>query len=197
MRALQEYRTAVVAFCAMLIFVSFFHPWIKVHMCLLASFKSLLGGSNSACVTSISGPEIPQMANGSLSKVLITFVGIFTSKVDNADMKSRLVWAIPVLAILVLAASWHYRRNWVAGMLIAILCLFVGIAGLIKLFLADTDTLLFRIQLCPALWITMITFIVIGLVHLVTFPEQIMRVLQAIRLRSRLRQLHRQEASQQ
>jgi len=166
MQRLFKYRNVLVALCAAVIVSCFFTPWIKVHMTPAAAMKSLVGGNNSASMLTVTGAGIPKMANGEFSKIFIKVFGMFFSSVDNADKKSYLVWVIPVLAFVILLATVRLKGKWPASAILGGISAIAGAGAIVKILMTDLNGLLICVQICLPLWVTLLSFIAIGAVHL-------------------------------
>lgn len=172
MRRVHAYRGYIVALCSAAVVVCFFLPWIVVQAKPVAVFNELLGTERVASTLVIRGAEVPRMVDGPSQRLLIQVVGMFFGPVANLDRKSYLVWCAPILAVLVLIASWTYRGEWFASAMLGLLCgaIAVGVTG--KILLTDLDGRLIRVLICRALWVTVLAFAVSSVVHFMSIPVE-------------------------
>lgn len=173
MKVIYAYRSLVVALCAFTVAWFFFLPWIKVHSVPAAAFKRLCGGRQSAAIITTSGAGVPEMANGSCAKTMIQVLGRFFGSVENVDKKSYLVWILPILAIMVAAASIAWKGRWIVSVLLGLLCIAIAVGGTFKIVTTDLDGALFRVQICFSLWGILLAYGVAGAVHLISVPVEI------------------------
>jgi len=153
-----------------IILICFFLPWLRIRAAAAIAIKDIFraGFSASALMTSRAG--IPQFANGPSSKVFVRVFGLFFESVENADKKSYLVWLVAILPVIVSAVSIRFKGNWIASAVLGLLCAAVAMAATVKLAMTDLSGLVVRVQTCPALWITIAAYFLLGFVLLLSIP---------------------------
>ena len=163
----------VITVLTVVIIAAFFLPWVSVHSAPIAGMTKLLTGKQEvAPIDNIALFEVPIMANGDDSRLIISIVKIFKPSVGDIHIKSWGVWGIPFLAVIMAfalsalkGASW---KKW--------LCLAFGIigcaifaVGAFKIKTTDLDKLILQITMGPGLWITLWAYLGIGLACLYDF----------------------------
>ncbi len=147
------------------IIACFFEPWIRIHSLQLGFLKQVVGGSNSAGLLTFSGFSIPQAANGALSRTVLGILGTIFWSVRDADMKSYLVWLVPLIAGLMGVGVFRYPRSrmW---------CLFCGVLGLgvfgngvYRVMQLDSQGFVFRVEICWAFWATLCGYLALGMLY--------------------------------
>ena len=151
------------------IFVSFFLPWVSIESKALGNVAKLLTGKDQTASYSISGFKVPVLANSDQSKLMITIIKIFEPNITNADKKSYLIWIIPLLAIVIYlvgnsskANKWTYLAFGVLGILI-----FAG--ATLKILTTDLDKVVLKVNIGYGLWLVLFGYLGIGILQIKEF----------------------------
>jgi len=149
--------------------ISFFLPWINVMSAPMSGLTKLIAGKAAGPIDSISGFDVPILANGPDSRLMISIVQIFNPSVKHADKKSWGIWGIPLLAIAIFLVlrfvknpKWFYLVFGILGCLI-----FCGVV--FKLKTTDLDKMVLQIKLAFGLWLWLWAYLCLGLVCLYHF----------------------------
>ena len=97
----MKFKKDLLLVLVIVIFVSFFLPWVSIESKALGNVVKLLTGKDQTASYSISGYKVPVLANSDQSKLMIAIIKIFAPDITNADKKSYLIWIIPLLAIVI------------------------------------------------------------------------------------------------
>ena len=124
---------------SVVIVISFFLPWAKVSVSVVGASRELTGTARTTLKdsptarkwldklekatdavssygdvgvnTQVSGYDIPVLVNNKSSKVAISAAQIMFKSAENLDMKSYLVYLLPILGILCAVASVLGQKN--------------------------------------------------------------------------------------
>lgn len=111
---------------------------------------------------SVSGFEIPQLANRQDAKVAIAFAEMFAGQ-RGLGAKSYAVYLVPGLALLVGVLVTLARRLRVVCGGIGGACLAIAGLGLWKLLTMKPDALLAAVTLGPGLWLSVWAYVGLGI----------------------------------
>jgi hypothetical protein len=166
MRAITGLVTVVTA---VVILISFFLPWASVQSQAVGAFSKILTGKAQADIASISGFQIPQMANSPDSRLAISVIKIFNPNVTDADKKSYLIWVIPILAV-VAAVVYNILGNnkWVA-LSVGVIGVLIFVVGVYKIASTDLDKLVLNVNIGAGLWLTLYGYLGMGLAGIAGF----------------------------
>ncbi|HNV23778.1 MAG TPA: hypothetical protein PKH98_02705 [Candidatus Omnitrophota bacterium] len=155
----------------LIIFCSFFLPWITVDSPIAGGFTKLLTGKRQAQISSISGFQVPILANSSESRFMISVIKIFNPTIKDADKKSFLIWGVPLFAV-VLFFLWSFlgRNKWV-NLGIAIVGITIFSFASFKIATTNLDKLVLKVNIAYGLWLILTGYLLIGLLCLVDFWE--------------------------
>ncbi|MBI4355423.1 MAG: hypothetical protein HY597_03090 [Candidatus Omnitrophica bacterium] len=105
--------------------------------------------------TSVSGLQIPQMANAKNAKVAMALLEMFTRDPQQIGAKSYAVYVLPGLALLcgLLLTVLGGRRPVALG--VAVLCATVAGGGFWKLLTTNTSSLFIAITIGMGLWLSL------------------------------------------
>ena len=164
----------VVLVFAIIICVSFFLPWVSVESRIAGGISKFFSGEEKASLKTISGFQVPILANGPDAKIMISIIKIFNPGVTDADKKSWLIWGIPGLAVvLVLLILFLGRNKWVN--------LGIGIFGAAifsvvtyQILKTNLDKFVMHVVITAGLWLTLWSYLGIGLVSLFRFSRQLL-----------------------
>ena len=157
------------------IFASFFLPWVSVGSPVAGGINKLLAGKNDSSFYSISGFQVPIMANGRESKLMISIIQLFNPGVKDADQKSWLIWVVPGLAVAILILLWLWGKNkWLHVVLGIIAVAIFGVATF-KILTTDLNKLILKVSIAFGLWSLLVGYLLLGGVCLLNFVTFINR----------------------
>ena len=156
-----------------IIFVSFFLPWVSVESAAVGSVSKLLTGKEQAKIDSISGFKVPIIANSEESRFMISVIKIFNPNITNADKKSWLIWLVPGLSLIFLALGHFLGKNKWFYLCVGILGVLIFSGATFKIFTTDLDKLVLQINIGIGLWILLISYLGIGVINLMRFVNLI------------------------
>jgi hypothetical protein len=87
LRRIYDRRRVIVALCCASIIVCFFLPWFNVYL-KPTTLGGLFGGGRPVTLLTMSGADVPQMANGPSAKNCIQVLGMFCGLAAHADHRS-------------------------------------------------------------------------------------------------------------
>lgn len=180
----------LVCIASALIIVAFFMPWAEVAASVSGISKEVTSSvkdtpfagkivgkisdvtdaisemGDISIKSRVSGFDVPRMANDKTSKVALSLVEVFFKSAENIDMKSYLVYVLPLLAIVcvILAILGIKNKLFVAIMLI--ISGIVSIGGLYNLYTMDVSSAIVKITIKDGLWYSMYAFMFIFLVSI-------------------------------
>lgn len=112
--------------------------------------------------TQVSGFEIPQFANRADAKVVLALAEVLTGQ-QQLGAKSYVVYLLPGLALIGVVFATLLKRVRVVCALLGLVCVAVAGAGFYKLLTVKTDTLLVAITFGRGLWLSLWSYVGIGL----------------------------------
>jgi len=152
-----------------IIFISFFMPWVSVSSDVAGSIAKLITGKEQAASISISGFQVPVLANGKESKMVISVIKIFQPGITHADKKSFLIWIIPFLAVAFYFLSNTFKdQKWVKlGMGVIGIAIFA--VATFKIMTTDLDKVVLKVNIELGLWLILIGYLGIGIIQITDF----------------------------
>lgn len=147
---------------AIVIFVSFFLPWVSVEAPAIGGLTKILTGKAQSNITSVSGYDVPVLANGPDSRFMISVIQIFNPGIRDADQKSYLIWGVPILAVVLAALMWLFGQNKWVSLAIGIIAELVFLIGAIKVLTTDLDKLVLRVSVTSFFWLILVSYLIIG-----------------------------------
>jgi hypothetical protein len=156
-----------------IIFISFFLPWVSVESEAMGKVSKLLTGKTQANISAVSGFQVPILANGEDSRFMISIIKIFKPKINNADKKSFLIWIVPLLAIALFFISIGFKNKKLVKLLIGLSCIVIFAGAVYKINTTDLDKLVLNVKIAYGLWITLFGYLIFGLLELINFAELI------------------------
>jgi hypothetical protein len=157
-----------------LIFVSFFLPWINVGSPLAGGISKVLTGKKQADFYSISGFQVPILANGSESRLIISVIQLFNLGVKDADKKSWLIWAMPGLAVIMLMLLWLWGNNRWLLLVLGIMGVAIFGVATFKILTTNLDKLVLKVTIAYGLWALLTGYLLLGgicLSNLIKLPS--------------------------
>ncbi|MDP8264419.1 MAG: hypothetical protein P9M12_02930 [Candidatus Aceula lacicola] len=145
------------------IVIAFFLPWVNVASAQIGFVSKILTGANQDSIQKISAYQVPVLANGADSRLIISIIKIFNPSVTDADKKSYLIWGIPIFAIIILGLLTKIKnKKWLYLAFGAIGCA-IFVVGVFKIKTTDLDKLILQIKMGSGLWLTLWGYLGIGL----------------------------------
>ena len=162
------YKTGMIAL-VVIIAVSFFLPWISVESAAVGGVSKILTGKKQAVIDSISGFDVPVLANSDESRLMISIIKIFNPGIQNADIKSYLIWGVPGLAVLMLVLSRFLDKNKWFYLAVGIIGVLIFVAAVFKITTTDLDKLVLKVNISIGLWLILVAYFGIGILNMVKF----------------------------
>ncbi|MFC1514796.1 hypothetical protein ACFL5X_02735 [Candidatus Omnitrophota bacterium] len=167
---LKTCKLLIVIFVAVIV-IAFFLPWISVQSAAAGKVTEMLTGKRQDKIDAISAYSVPVMANSEESRLMISIIKIFRPDIKNADKKSYLIWSIPLLAILILIMNMVMGANKWLNLVIGIVGVIIFAFATYKIKTTDLDKLVLQIAMGPGLWLTLWSYLGIGVVSILTFLQ--------------------------
>lgn len=162
---------AILIFVIM-ICISFFLPWVDVASQVVGSVSKLIIGNKQASLKTISGFQVPILANGPDAKLMITIIKLFNPAVTDADKKSWLIWGIPGLAVVLFALAVFLDKNKWANLGMGVLGVLIFAVATFKIMTTNLDKVVLNIAIGPGLWLTLWSYFGIGIISFIKFSKQ-------------------------
>lgn len=124
--------------------------------------------SLSSIPSTVSGVQIPQLANDHDAKLAMALIEMLTGERQHLGLKSYAVYALPGLALL-LAAVVTLVAASAAPIIVSGLSAAVAAVGSFKLATAPTETLLVAAKIGPGLWLSMVAYAVLAVAALLVW----------------------------
>ena len=157
------------AVLAAAIFIAFFLPWVHVESLMIGTMTKVLTGKRQAQITSISGFDVPVLANAPDARLMFSIIKIFNPGVTDADKKSRLIWAVPIFAIAIFLLGLFLMDNRWFNLAVAVIGIMVFIAGVYKINTTDLNKLVLNAALGVGVWLALYGYLGLGLTGAVNF----------------------------
>ena len=159
----------IMVIIASIIFVSFFLPWVRIEPGQMGMLKKFFAGKQISRLASVSAFQIPVMANSKDRRLIIKIIEGFNPDIKDADKKSFVLWAIPVVAITCAAASVFFTKGLWAHLVLGIIGFGVFCAGIFKILTADFSRFSVRVTIAEGAWIALSAYLAMGVVALIRF----------------------------
>jgi len=124
--------------------------------------------SLSSIPSTVSGVQIPQLANDNDAKLAMALIEMLTGERQHLGLKSYAVYALPGLALL-LAAVVTLVAAPAAPIIVSGLSAAVAAVGSFKLATVPTETLLVAAKIGPGLWLSMAAYAVLAVAALLVW----------------------------
>jgi len=185
----KEILAGLIIIASSVIVISFFLPWAKIDTSASEVSRGItgvaregLGGESTVgkligkfekevdkvsavadirVKAAVSGYDIPVMVNNKTSKIAIAAAQIIFKSAKNLDMKSYLVYLLPLFGIFCGAAAILGLKNKLSIIVALIVSGIVSITGLYNLYTTDLSSLILNISIEKGLWCTMYAFLFI------------------------------------
>ena len=168
----KVYKT-VLTVCVVLIVISFFLPWVDVGSSQVGAVSELFTGKRQEKITSLSGVQIPVLANSDKSKLAITIIKIFNPRIKNADKKSWAVFLLPIIALLIYSSVYYFPKNKFFHLLWGIVGVAISLGIAFKVAITDLDKLVIQVKIGVGLWLIIGCYIIIGVMSFIQFGRQL------------------------
>ncbi|MDP2942049.1 MAG: hypothetical protein Q8O36_00830 [Candidatus Omnitrophota bacterium] len=193
----------LVVLAAIVIISSFFMPWAQLSTSVTKVSKQLTGsagqiknapfgerfarelsritdaignvGGDIQIKTSISGYDIPSMANKKSSKVAISLVQGLLKDAKDINKKAALVFLLPIFAVVCVALAVMGLKNKLSVILMLIISGAISLGGLYRLKTLDLASLPVDITIEKGLWQTLYAYLfifIVSIIWLVTDKKQ-------------------------
>lgn len=187
--------TGLIVITAAVIVFSFFKPWAHVSASVTQVSKELAGAADDKLKdtpfagkfvskfkqvtdtiadmgdieikTSVSGYDIPRMVNNKTSKVALSLAEVLFKSTENLDMKSYLVYLLPIFGVLCAFLAFMGLKNKLSILAMTIIGGAVSLVGLYNLHTMDMNTVAIKITIATGLWHTMYAFLFIAFIGLI------------------------------
>jgi len=164
----------IIAALAVVILIAFFLPWVSVESeQIVGTFTKILTGEKKDIGQTMSAFQIPILANSEEAKLMVTIIQIFNPGIENADKKSFLIWGIVVLAGIMAALSFKLGANSWVNLGIAIVGILIFLVAVFKISGTDLDKLVMVVKVREGAWLTLYSYLGIGVLSLTRFLTQI------------------------
>jgi len=151
------------------IVVAFFLPWISVESAVVGKVSKILTGKTQATIGSVSGFKVPILANSEESRFMITIIKIFQPDITNADKKSFLIWAVPLLAVVIFLVSNSSKANKWTYLAFGVLGILIFAGATFKILTTDLDKVVMKVNIGYGLWLILFGYLGIGILQISEF----------------------------
>lgn len=156
----------VIIICA-----AFFLPWVSVDSKAVGGVSKFLTGTEQSSIATISGFQVPILANGEESRLMISIIKIFQPSVTDADKKSYLIWGVPLLSVLLFGISNAFNKKRWVHLSIALIGIAIFAVGVFKITTTDMDKVIIQVNMALGLWLTLCGYLTLGLTELCAFAK--------------------------
>lgn len=144
------------------IFLSFFLPWVSVGSKQVGAVTKLLTGKSQETIHSISGFQVPVLANGPDARLIISIAKIFSPGISGVDKKSYLIWIVPLLAVIMFFARMIWKNNKWVHLGTAVIGCAIFFVAVWQIKSTDLDKLVLQIRIVCGLWLIFWSYLGIG-----------------------------------
>ena len=156
-----------------IIFISFFLPWVSVESEAVSGFSKVLTGKKQSVLDTISGYDVPVLANGDESRFMISIIKIFKPDIKDADKKSYLIWLVPFFSLLLFWLKQKFPRNKWVGLGVGLIGALIFVVAVWKITTTDLDKLVLKISIGYGLWLILLAYLGIGILELWAFIKSL------------------------
>jgi len=160
---MKDLSFPLAAVCAAVVVVSFFVPWVSMNSPVVGTLSKVFSENKDSFLMKISGYQVPILANGEDSKLMIRIIQLFNPGVKDADKKSWLIWVIPIFAVLMAAAFMSLQKNKWFNLAVGIIGILVFAVGVYKLTTTNLDKMVMKVTILPGLWLVLCGYLGIGI----------------------------------
>lgn len=169
----MEIKKMIMLVLVVIIFISFFLPWISVESAAIGGVTKLLTGKEQSVFTQVSGFQVPVLANSDESRFMITIIKLFQPNVKDADKKSYLIWGVPLLAVVLFLLSYFLKDNkWVA-LAIGIIGIAIFAGAVFKISTTNLDKLVMQVKIAYGLWLILAGYLGLGILGILDFVKML------------------------
>jgi len=161
---------------AAVIVVGFFQPWVHTESMRMGKISQIIVGQQAVFGRNISAYDVPVLANGPDSRLIISIIKIFKPQITDADKKSYLIWGVPVLALLLLLLSLIFAGNRWVNLAIGIIGVVIFAVGAYKINAINLNKLALPVRIGSGLWMSLWGYLGMGLSSLGNLFYLLMRV---------------------
>lgn len=164
----KVYQIAVAVLVAIIV-VSFFLPWVSVESQAAGILGKIFSDKKTVSVEHFSGFRIPLVANSEDAKLITAVVHLFYPKMQDVGEKSKLVWVMPIGALILLCLVYLLGDKKTVNLALVCIGLAVFFAGIFKIFTTDLDKVVFKVVIGIGMWLTLCGYGAIGLASLAQY----------------------------
>jgi hypothetical protein len=151
------------------IFIAFFLPWVSVESPAAGKISELLTGKTQGGFYSISGYQVPIMANSKESKLIIAVIKLFNPGIKDADKKSWLIWLVPGLSVIMLILLLVWGSNKWLQLALGVIGVAIFAVAALKILTTNLDKVILKVSISYGLWVLLIGYLLLGGVCLLNF----------------------------
>jgi hypothetical protein len=170
-RKMVRLSNVIILVFTILIIVAFFMPWVNVASEQVGMVSKILTGKEQGVIDSISAFKVPVLANSPDARFMISVIKIFNPVIEDADKKSFLIWGIPFFAVVIFIVSYFLGKNRWVNLIIGLIGVLIFLAAVYKIKTTDLDKLVLKVVIGPGLWLTLWSYLLMGISGLMAFVQ--------------------------
>ena len=152
------------------VMVAFFLPWVSVELGVTKGLTKIIKVEGiPSQLMSISGFQVPVLANSEESRLMITIIKIFKPGITNADKKSYLIWVVPLLAVAMALAAQFLKNNKWLHLAIGVIGVGIFCGATFKIATTNLDKVVLKVNIGYGLWLVFMGYLGIGALALLEF----------------------------
>ncbi|MFC1805216.1 hypothetical protein ACFLZ3_05275 [Candidatus Omnitrophota bacterium] len=167
-------KERVALILSVVVFVSFFLPWVQVESQAVGAVAKAITGKKQASIAGISGFQVPVLANGPESRLMISIIKIFNPGITDADKKSFLIWVVPLLAAVMFLLFLKFGHNKWVNLGIGIVGCAIFLIATFKIMTTDLDKLVLNVRIGIGLWLVFFGYLGMGLLGVLDFVKPLL-----------------------
>ena len=136
---------------------------------MVGTITKVLTGKRQAEITSISGFDVPVLANGPDARLMVSIIKIFNPAVTDADKKSWLIWGVPIFAVAIFLLSLLIGENKWFNLSIAAIGILIFLVAVYKIKTTDLNKLVLNAKIGIGVWLTLCGYLGLGLTGAANF----------------------------
>lgn len=193
---------SLIVICAVAVIHAFFLPWARASLNVTRMARGLSESAASGALenapyagkfirtfnsvtdvigdigdievkTVVSGYDIPALINSKNSKVAISVLALILNDVKDLDKKSKLVYLMPIFAIVCIVLGVISIKNRSALIALIVLSGVISTAGLYNLMTVNLPKDMARISIGQGLWQTMYAYLLICVMGIIWIATDI------------------------
>lgn len=165
----MDLKKSLMLILVIVIVVAFFLPWVSVESAAVGKVSKLLTGKTQATIGSVSGFQMPILANSEESRLMITIIKIFQPDITNADKKSFLIWIVPLLAIIIFWVGNAPKTNQWIRLAFGVIGILIFVGATFKIITTDLDKMIIKVNIGYGLWLILFGYLGIGVLQIGEF----------------------------